>query len=68
MHLTNYSVNKQNIQNFSKGEAGTKRYIKYLFDYLRTKDKDPNKVWIEIQVKFSTSYAACVIQNHCYKK
>ncbi len=50
MHLTNYSVNKQNVQNFNKGESGTKRYIKYLFDHLRKKDKDPVKVWTEIQV------------------
>jgi tubulin polyglutamylase TTLL7 len=52
MHLTNYSVNKRS-KNYdegdSNGETGTKRSLKYLFDYFSRKNIDSSKVWKSIQ-------------------
>ncbi|CAF1350883.1 unnamed protein product [Adineta ricciae] len=55
MHLTNYSVNKYNVDyEISKSSTnaentGSKRSLKYLFDYLRTQKEDANKLWKDIQ-------------------
>ena len=55
MHLTNYSVNKRNKSKYdegdSSGEKGTKRSLKYLFDYLNRNNIDASKIWTKIQVK-----------------
>ena len=53
MHLTNYSVNKKNKkydEGDNSGETGTKRSLKYLFEYFRRKNIDSSKVWKKIQV------------------
>ena len=61
MHLTNYSVNKYNVDyeisksNTNAENTGSKRSLKYLFDYLRTQKEDANKLWKDIQVKPFTS-------------
>jgi hypothetical protein len=57
MHLTNYSVNKYNIDyevsksNTDDGKTGSKRSLKFLFEYLRTKNQDATTLWKDIQVK-----------------
>lgn len=54
MHLTNYSVNKRNRNNYDEGdeigEKGTKRSLKFLFEHLRRNNIDSAKVWRNIQV------------------
>lgn len=54
MHLTNYSVNKRNKNHYDEGdpngESGTKRSLKYLFDYFRRNNIDSSKIWKNIQV------------------
>lgn len=56
MHLTNYSVNKRNRNNYDEGdeigEKGTKRSLKFLFEHLRRNNIDSAKVWRNIQVEF----------------
>ncbi|CAF3646526.1 unnamed protein product [Adineta steineri] len=55
MHLTNYSVNKYNVDyEVSKSSknaenTGSKRSLKYLFEYLRTRNQDATKLWKDIQ-------------------
>jgi hypothetical protein len=57
MHLTNYSVNKYNIDyeisgsNIDGEKTGSKRSLKYLFEYLRTQNQDSTTLWKDIQVK-----------------
>ena len=57
MHLTNYSVNKYNIdyeisRSNSDGEkTGSKRSLRFLFEYLRSRNQDATTLWKEIQVK-----------------
>jgi len=61
MHLTNYSVNKYNVdyeisKSSKEGEnTGSKRSLKYLFEYLRTRNHDAAKLWKDIQVKLNIS-------------
>ena len=61
MHLTNYSVNKYNVDyeisntNANEGNTGSKRSLKFLFEYLRTQNQDATKLWKEIQVKLKES-------------
>lgn len=56
MHLTNYSVNKYNVDyqvsaSTSDGEkSGSKRSLKYLFEYLRAQSLDATTLWKDIQV------------------
>ena len=57
MHLTNYSVNKYNVDyevggsNNDGEKTGSKRSLKYLFEYLRTQNQDATALWKDIQVK-----------------
>jgi hypothetical protein len=57
MHLTNYSVNKYNIdyeisRSTIDGEkTGSKRSLKYLLEYLRSHNQDATTLWKDIQVK-----------------
>jgi len=57
MHLTNYSVNKYNIDYEISGsnndgeKTGSKRSLKYLFEYLRTQNQDATTLWKDTQVK-----------------
>jgi hypothetical protein len=57
MHLTNYSVNKYNVDYDIGGsdvngeKTGSKRSLKYLFEYLRTQNQDATTLWKDIQVK-----------------
>ncbi len=57
MHLTNYSVNKYNVDYKISGsdtdgeKTGSKRSLKYLFEYLRTQNQDAMTLWKDIQVK-----------------
>jgi len=59
MHLTNYSVNKYNIDYEISGsnkdgeKTGSKRSLKYLFEYLRKKNQDATTLWKDIQVKLN---------------
>lgn len=59
MHLTNYSVNKRNRDNYDEGdemgEKGTKRSLKFLFEHLRRNNIDSSKVWRNIQVRETTT-------------
>ncbi|UJR38470.1 hypothetical protein I4U23_031138 [Adineta vaga] len=56
MHLTNYSVNKYNVDyeisksNTNAENTGSKRSLKYLFDYLRSQKEDATKLWKDIQM------------------
>lgn len=58
MHLTNYSVNKYNVdyeisKSAGDGEkTGSKRSLRFLFEYLRSHNHDSNTLWKEIQVGF----------------
>jgi tubulin polyglutamylase TTLL7 len=72
MHLTNYSVNKKNKQFYdegdTKGETGTKRSLKYLFEHLRRNNKDTSKVWKNIQdIILKTLLVAEPYLFHTYK-
>jgi hypothetical protein len=57
MHLTNYSVNKYNIDyeisnsNTDGEKTGSKRSLKFLFEYLRSHHHDATTLWKDIQVK-----------------
>lgn len=59
MHLTNYSVNKYNVDyevstSGVNGEnTGSKRSVKFLFEYLRSQNKDATTLWRDIQVKIN---------------
>lgn len=60
MHLTNYSVNRRSNyfdQSDKSGETGSKRSLKFLFDYFARNKIDGHKVWKSIQVKNSTHLA-----------
>lgn len=56
MHLTNYSVNKYNADyeisssNTNGENTGSKRSLKFLFEYLRSHNQDANTLWRDIQV------------------
>ncbi|CAF0727093.1 unnamed protein product [Didymodactylos carnosus] len=67
MHLTNYSVNKCNESYEPSGadtKTGSKRSLKYFFEYLRTNNQDSNALWKEIQnVILKTVFLA---QPHLY--
>ena len=58
MHLTNYSVNKYNTDYQISGQSGdtektgSKRSLKFLFEYLRSQNLDATTLWREIQVKY----------------
>ncbi|CAF3166961.1 unnamed protein product [Rotaria socialis] len=55
MHLTNYSVNKYNVDyeisasNANGENTGSKRSLKFLFEYLRSQNQDANTLWRDIQ-------------------
>ncbi|CAF0873151.1 unnamed protein product [Rotaria sp. Silwood1] len=55
MHLTNYSVNKYNVDyeistsNTDTENTGSKRSLKFLFEYLRKQNQDANTLWRDIQ-------------------
>ncbi|CAF0804560.1 unnamed protein product [Rotaria sordida] len=55
MHLTNYSVNKYNVDyeistsNTNAENTGSKRSLKFLFEYLRTQNQDATTLWKDIQ-------------------
>jgi hypothetical protein len=57
MHLTNYSVNKYNVDyeisgsNTDGEKTGSKRSLKYLLEYLRSHNQDATRLWKDIQVK-----------------
>ena len=56
MHLTNYSVNKYNVDYQKSGpngdseKTGSKRSLKFLFEYLRSQNLDATTLWRDIQV------------------
>lgn len=56
MHLTNYSVNKYNVDYEISGstndgeKTGSKRSLKFLFEYLRKQNRDATTLWKDIQV------------------
>ena len=56
MHLTNYSVNKYNVDyqisatNSDGEKSGSKRSLKFLFEYLRAQNLDGTTLWKDIQV------------------
>ncbi len=57
MHLTNYSVNKKSNffdQSDDSGETGSKRSLKFLFDYFMRNKIDSHKVWKSIQVNLTS--------------
>eukprot|EP00794_Sanderia_malayensis_P008006 gene8006-8865_t len=51
MHLTNYSVNKYNDAFIKTDEEnqGSKRTLKYLFQWLKAQDRDTSSLWSNIQ-------------------
>jgi len=51
MHLTNYSVNKYNdaFVKTSDEDPGSKRTLKYLFEWLSAQGQNPDLVWTSIQ-------------------
>lgn len=53
MHLTNYSLNRHNVENYDAGDqsgsSGTKRTLRSFFEHLRKHDKDSSKVWSDIK-------------------
>ena len=75
MHLTNYSVNKYNTDYKISGSAGesertgSKRSLKYLFEYLRTQHLDATALWKDIQVSSRESVVdtrtVCRLEGHC---
>eukprot|EP00795_Rhopilema_esculentum_P004658 gene4658-20939_t len=51
MHLTNYSVNKYSdaFVKTSTEDQGSKRTLKFFFEWLKEQDKNPDLVWSSIQ-------------------
>lgn len=62
MHLTNYSVNKYNVDYEITGSSndsektGSKRSLKFLFEYLRSQNRDATTLWKDIQVRKRISF------------
>ena len=59
MHLTNYSVNKYNVDyeisnsKIDGEKTGSKRSLKFLFEYLRSHNHDSAALWRDIQVRLT---------------
>jgi len=74
MHLTNFSLNKSNVQHFSESAdandatTGSKRRVGVFFDFLQREGYDMERVWVQIEgIAAKAALAVQPVLQHYYR-